>query len=411
MSFNARTTCEIQLAAAVSAIAALAVHASAQSIVTGPGAGVQPMLRTFSSPTGIPHLNFLAFGAGATGGVRVAGAHISASLCGDLISGTGPGPTGMVKVFNGSNGSLLNSFYAYGPSYIGGVYVAAGDVTGDGISEVITGTDVGAAPHVKAFSAANSSEIRSFFAYSPGFTGGVRVASGDITGDGIDDIITGCGPATGSTPHVKVFDGVNGVEVRSFLAFGSGWPGGIFVASGDINGDGRDDIIVSADAGATPAVVAFSGVNNAVLLNTFAFESNFSGGVRVAAQDMNNDGKDDIIAARGPGGEPEVRILSGAGGAVLGSFNAEIDSFTGGCYVGGVRYPLNTCHQDIAPLPNGDDAIDVNDLLMVITNWGPCPDPQSCRADVTPFSPGQVGDDTVDVNDLLMIITSWGACP
>ena len=410
MPFHARLTCQIQLAAAVSALAALALDASAQSIVTGTGSGVQPMVRTFISPTGTSNLSLLAF-PGTTGGVRVAGGHVTSSLSGDLITGTSPGATSTVRVFNGSNGGLINAFFAYGPSYTGGVYVAAGDVTGDGISEVITGTDVGAAPHVKAFSAANSSEIRSFFAYSPAFTGGVRVASGDITGDGIDDIITGCGPAVGGLPHVKVFDGVNGAEVRSFLAFGAGWPGGIFVASGDVNGDGRDDIIASADAGATPTVTVFSGLNNSVLLNTLAFEAGFAGGVRIAAQDMNGDGKDDIIAARGQGGEPEVRIIIATGPTILGSFNAEIDSFTGGCYVGGIRYSVNTCHPDIAPLPNGDDLINVNDLLMVITSWGPCPNPQNCPADIAPYGAAQTGDHTVDVNDLLMIITNWGACP
>ena len=54
-----------------------------------------------------------------------------------------------------------------------------------------------------------------------------------------------------------------------------------------------------------------------------------------------------------------------------------------------------------------DDHVDVNDLLHVISTWGPCPAaPAPCLADV---APPEAGDDIVDVNDLLAVITNWGA--
>jgi hypothetical protein len=126
-----------------------------------------------------------------------------------------------------------------------------GDVNGDGRDDIITGADAGGAPHVKVFDGASGAELRSFFAYSPSFAGGVRVAAGDVNGDGRADIITGAG--SGAGPHVKVFDGVTSAEIRSFLAYGA-FIGGVFVAAGDVNGDGMDDIITGADAGAGPHV-------------------------------------------------------------------------------------------------------------------------------------------------------------
>src|SRR5688572_883239 len=50
--------------------------------------------------------------------------------------------------------------------------------------------------------------------------------------------------------------------------------------------------------------------------------------------------------------------------------------------------------------------VDVNDLLGVITAWGPCPpQPATCLADVSPHA---VGNGAVDVGDLLAVITNWG---
>src|SRR5262249_7034186 len=104
----------------------------------------------------------------------------------------------------------------------------------------------GASPQVRGFDTTDGSPKFGFDAY-PGFTGGVRTALGDVTGDGVPDIITGVGPGGG--PHVKVFDGVTLAEVRSFFAFGAGFSGGLTVAAGDVNGDGTADLIVGAGPG------------------------------------------------------------------------------------------------------------------------------------------------------------------
>src|SRR5262249_17446018 len=154
-------------------------------------------------------------------------------------------------------------------------------------------------PEVKVFDAKTGTLKFDFMAYDPHFLGGVRVALGDVNGDGVPDIITAAGTTGG--PEVKVFDGVTGKKIQDFMAYNSRFTGGVFVAAGDINSDGFADIITGADAGGGPEVRVFSGLTHAVLRDFYAYSPYFNGGVRVAAGDVNHDGVIDIITGAGPG--------------------------------------------------------------------------------------------------------------
>ena len=160
---------------------------------------------------------------------------------------------------------------------------------------VAIGTDMGGQALVKVYETPGTSPIRSFVAYPPSFNGGVRVAVGDVTGDGVPDVITGPGPGVGA--NVKVFDGVSGAEARSFLAYDPIFTGGVYVASADIDGDGSADIITGTDEGSAGGarVKVFSGTNLSVLADFLPYGVAFNGGVRVATGDVNGDGVPDII--------------------------------------------------------------------------------------------------------------------
>src|SRR5262249_48945939 len=153
----------------------------------------------------------------------------------------------LVKIFSGTDGSLVRSFNAYPAGFTDGVYVAVGDVNGDGYADIITGTDTGALPLVKVFSGKDGSLLASFLADDATMTGGVRVAAADVNGDGKADIVTGDGP--GGQPRVTVFDGGTDKAIYNFFAYDTVFRGGIYVAAGDLNGDGKSDIVVSPGAG------------------------------------------------------------------------------------------------------------------------------------------------------------------
>ncbi len=195
------------------------------------------------------------------------------------------------------------------------------------------GAGAGGGPEVKVYDALTGLIKFDFFAFAPTFTGGVSVAIGDVNGDGVPDIITGAG--SGGGPHVKVFSGVDGHLLQSFFAYNSSFTGGVFVAAADVNGDGKADIVTGAGAGGGPEVRVFSGANNALLADFFAYAPIFGGGVRVAASDVNGDGHADIITGPGFSGGPEVKVISGATQGLIFDFDAFSASYTGGLTVAG----------------------------------------------------------------------------
>ena len=234
-----------------------------------------------------------------------------------FATAAGPGGGPHVQVFN-PDGSPRFNFFAYQSGFRGGITVATGDVTGDGVADIVTGAGPGGGPHVKVYDGTTGGELRSFFAFDRGFTNGLSVATGDVNGDGYADVIVGAGPGGG--PHVKVFSGRDGGELRSFFAFPAGFRGGVSVAGGDVTGDGYAEVIVGAGAGGGPNVRAFDGRTNAVVRDFFAFSPGFTGGVNVAAGDLNGDGKVDLLVGTASGGST-VSVLDGKSGATTVSIN------------------------------------------------------------------------------------------
>ena len=205
---------------------------------------------------------------------------------------------------------------------------------------ILVGPAAGGGGLVRELNATDGSEILSGFPFGPDFAGGVRVAFGDVNGDGTPDPIVGSGPGGG---QVRVVDGRALTLLHTVAPFGGGFTGGVYVAAGDVNGDGRADLIVGGGSG-SGQVRVLSGTDLSPLADGFPFTPIYAGGVTVAAGDFNADGRADIIAGTAIGGA--VRILSGVGAAELaGGFPY------GPLFLGGV----NVAAGDI----NGDGHLDV----------------------------------------------------
>lgn len=279
------------------------------------------------------------FGASYRGGVRVATGDVNGDGLPDIITGTGPGGGPHVKVFSGANGDVLHDAIPFDPLFVGGVNVAAGDLNGDGRAELITGAGAGsgspvqAGPRVVVFDGSTGGVHADFFAGTPSITAGVSVAWGNMGAGGAPRVVFGYGP--GELPIIGEYT-PGGVLDGSTFAYDPSFRGGVRVATGDLNGDGRSDIITGPGVGGGGNVRVFDGTNGQLLRSFFAFGSGFSGGVSVATGDITGDGVADIIAGEmfaegAPRAAAHVKVFDGVTLNELVSFTSDLP---GGVEVG-----------------------------------------------------------------------------
>jgi hypothetical protein len=241
-------------------------------------------------------------------------------------SDVGADPT--VKVYT-SAGRLVSQRLAFDPAFRGGVKAVMADVNGDRVPDLIAAAGRGGGPHVRVFDGRTDAELMGFFAYDPGFSGGVNLGAGDFDGDGKAEIVTGAG--TGGGSHVRVFGADGGVRME-LIAYNPRLPIGVHVAAADLNGDGKAELITGAPAGGGPHVRVFDAAGMDVG-GFYAYAPNFTGGVHVAAADLDGDRRAEIVTGAGTGGGPHVRMFDQFGGE-KGGFFADVAQATNGVPVG-----------------------------------------------------------------------------
>jgi hypothetical protein len=296
---------------------------------------------------------------GATRGLSLAVGDVISSNPGDeIITGTGPGRQALVRVW-AQSGALLTAFNPFG-NFKGGVFVAVGNVNSDNTLELICSTAPGTTGEVKIFEFTNGGlqTLADFTPFGPTYSGGVQIAAGNVTGDRAQEIIVGQ-QRGGSTVKVYGFDStVSDVfQLRQFQAFNTGYIGGVTLASANTdttrNTPGNPynfnyaEIIVGR-AAQLPQIKIFDAQLPSVIqrVSYMAFNTNIATnrqGVNVAAGDTDGlRGAEIYVALKNAG---TVRFFSGQTGAIIGTIKP---------------YPSNYSKTvNIAIPPDDDDIFDI----------------------------------------------------
>ena len=206
---------------------------------------------------------------GFTGGVRTASGDFNGDGIADLVIGTGPGISSKVVVLNGVDQSVLFTINPFEEAFVGGVFVTVGDITNDGVPDLAISPDESGGPRVRIFNGSDFKQLADYFGIDdPAFRGGARVSMGDINGDGRAEVVVAAG--FGGGPRITIWDGAgvlaanngnvpNSVSIANFFAFETALRNGSYIAAGDINGDGKADVAFGGGPGGAPRVRIFDG--------------------------------------------------------------------------------------------------------------------------------------------------------
>jgi FG-GAP repeat/FG-GAP-like repeat len=251
----------------------------------------------------------------------------------------GASQAGVVRVLSGATHAALWTFTGGSQDQLGKAVASAGDVNNDGRDDILVGAP-SASPHgtssgyARVYSGLTGGVLYTFQGAATGDRVGNSVAGlGDLNGDGYDDFIVGS-IGRGAT----VYSGINGTPL--FPAFTSVVTddvyGSVVAGLGDVDGDGKPDFAIGAtqDGSIFASAVGFvqirSGANGALIrtLTGAATGDRFSSSIADAG-DVNGDGRADVLvgADQTPLSFPGyVRVCSGMDGSTLHTFNGDVDA-------------------------------------------------------------------------------------
>ncbi|MDB2687352.1 integrin alpha [Mariniblastus sp.] len=291
-------------------------------------------LYTFHSDSAVDYFGFSVSGAGDVNGDGKADLIVGAWRDGDDRNGV---DSGSARVFSGDDGSVLYLFDGDDPlNWLGHSVSGAGDVNGDGNADLIVGFR-GGGLGVRVLSGSDGSILYDYDGGSENNQFGESVSdAGDVNGDGTPDLIVGDISGNNGTGSAHVLSGIDGSVLYDFDGDNDrDWFGSSVSGAGDVNGDGTPDLIVGArfanndDGRSSGKARVFSGIDGSVLYSIDGDDPGDGLGISVSsAGDINGDGKADLIIGAHTDDNNgtwsgSVRVLSGSDGGVLYNFNGD----------------------------------------------------------------------------------------
>ncbi len=184
-----------------------------------------------------------------------------------------------------------------------------------------------------------------------GFTGGVRVATGDVNDDGVADVVAV--PGFGGASMIVVLNSQTGALIRTATVFENTFRGGLYVQVGDAQNLGYDQVLVGAGDSGGPRVTLLDFKRGVELLNFFAGNDALRGGVDVDLGDVFAGRGQMIVAAMGPGAGPEVSLYNATNATFVGKFLAGDAADRRGIEVTLGDRPTPTAARSIFVTPSG----------------------------------------------------------